>query len=99
MTESQKNTINVLKAQFSESCNKYAAYSGDNCKFELYESKNPEDKNITIIYTVVNGLSDDYQPFYQTVNMLVEPDGNALNLMDFYPPDFVIDYIKKLKNI
>lgn len=99
MTQAQENTITVLRAQFAETCNKYATYSGDNCKFELYKSENPQDENITIIYTVVNGISDDYQPFYQTINMLVEPDGNAFNIMDFFPTNFVVDYIKKLKKI
>lgn len=100
MTNAQSTTIDILKAQFMQSCLKYNSYSAENsCKFDLYKSNNDEDKNITIIYTVVSGLSDDYQPFYQTVNMLVEPDGNAINLMDFYPQNFVIDYINKLKKI
>lgn len=99
MTSAQSTTVDVLKAQFTQSCDKYATYSGDVCNFEVYKSENDSDENITIIYTTVTGISDDYQPYYEVVNMLVEPDGNAINLMDFYPQNFVVDYIKSLKKI
>ena len=100
MTNAQKETIDIYREQFLQSCHKYEVYSGENtCKFELYESNKEDDKNITIIYTLVTGLSNDYQPFYEVVNLIVEPDGNAINLMDFYPQNLVIDYIKNLKKI
>jgi hypothetical protein len=98
MTKEQKDQIDKHKLDFAESCKKYKGYDG--CTFGLfYNPTNEEDKNITIISTYINGFSDNLQPYYETIYLLIEPNGNVVSLMDVFPMGDVSDYVKKLQLI
>lgn len=99
MTKAQENKVEFYKIEFQKNNEKYTSWSNGMCKFTVYKSDLPEDNNITLIYTIISGLSDFGEPFFQTSNILIEPDGNSLNLIDFFPSDEVLGYIQKLKKI
>jgi len=100
MTIEQKNQVEKYRQEFAENCKKYAAWGSDrDCKFSAYESKREEDKNITLVVTTITGLSDDYQTYVGTTNLMIEPDGNVINLFDAFEPNQVISYIQQLKKI
>lgn len=100
MTIEQQKQIEKYKQEFAENCKDYAAYGSKRyCKFSLYKSENPEDANYTMVITNISGISDDYQPYVETLNLMVEPDGNTLQLTDIYEPSEVVTYIQQLKKI
>jgi hypothetical protein len=99
MTREQQEKIVEIREQYVENCKEYASYGTSSCKFNVFRSKNENDQNITVIFTVVTGLSDYGQPFYETTNILVEPNGNSFNLMDVYPSNDVLGYIQNLEKI
>ena len=100
MTKEQEITIEKYKKELNDNCEKHLGYnSKDICKFNLYESGNDEDKNITIRTISITGISDDFQPFNEVTTILVQPDGNAFKMADVYPIQFVNEYVNKLKRI
>ncbi len=100
MTIEQKNQLEKYRQEFAQNCKRYAAWGSErDCKFSSFESENEEDKNITLVVTTITGLSDDYQTYVETVNLMIEPDGNVINLFDVYEPSQVISYIQQLKKI
>lgn len=100
MTIEQQNQLEKYRKEFAENCKKYAAWGSDrDCKFSALKSDREEDKNITLVVTAITGISDDYQTYVETINLLIEPDGNVVNLFDIYEPSQVITYIQQLKNI
>lgn len=100
MTEAQKIKLAFYETQFKENLAKYSSWGSDEaCSFGIYVSESPEDKNLTLIITTITGLSDDYQPYTATNNIMVEPNGDSLKLTDIYPKEYVLEYIKKLKKI
>lgn len=99
MTEQQLKAIEKYKADYASNCSKYSRYgSGRDCSFKLLKSANESDPNYTMLVTSVTGLSDDFQPYVQTVNLMVEPDGNVINLSDIYNPSQVAAYVENLIN-
>lgn len=97
MTIDQQNQVEKYRQQYSERCSMYMGYAKD-CTFGVYYNPtNLEDKNITIISTFVNGTSNDFLPYFETIYLLVEPDGNVVSLMDVYNEGDVAEYAKKLK--
>lgn len=100
MTTEQQKKIEEYKKEFTENCKQYAPWgSARDCSFSLYKSENPEDENYTMVVTSVTGLSDDYQTYVETVNLMVEPDGNVINLTDIYEPSQVVNYVQQLIKI
>lgn len=100
MTIEQKNKVDFYKSEFEKMCTKYVNYNAKKtCNFNVYKSENSEDNNVTIVYSHITGVSDDYQTYFGVDNILIEPDGNAINMGDFYPQNDIIDYIEKLKKI
>jgi hypothetical protein len=97
MTEAQKNTIYHQKKSFDRACDMYQMYLTDDCKFRIYKSFN--DPNITLVITTIESISDNFQPYFKRVYLLVEPDGNLVNLLDFYSMDYVLEYTSKLHKI
>ena len=60
MTPLQEKTIELYRTQYTQSCGRYVGYSAPNsCKFNLYKSEDERDKNITIVYTSVVGISEE----------------------------------------
>ena len=49
--------------------------------------------------TTIDGLSDDYQPYVKTANVMIDPDGSHFNMSDIFPPSKVVAYVEKLKKI
>jgi hypothetical protein len=100
MTNEQKKAIEKYKSEFGENCRKFSAWGSDrDCSFHLYKSKNPEDLNYTMVVTSVTGLSDDLQTYVETVNLMVEPDGNVIKLSDIYEQSQVVSYVEQLEKI
>lgn len=100
MTQSQKLSIDRYRNEFEEKCRIYAAWgSARDCSFRLLGSDSEEDKNITMLITTITGISDDNQTYVETLNLMVEPDGNVLNLYDVFPMSEVVGYIETLKRI
>jgi hypothetical protein len=52
-----------------------------------------------LIITTVDGISDFDQPYFRTTNLLVQPNGNLVNLVDFYSEKEVLEYVAKLKKL
>jgi hypothetical protein len=99
MTLQQVETIKKLRQGYKDSCEKYASWGINDCHFSIYKSAKENDNNITLIITTISGLSDSLQPYFETTNLLVEPNGNSLNLLDFYASNDVLGYIENLKKI
>lgn len=100
MTQEQKSKIEYYRKQFSDRCSDYSGWSSvKDCRFEVYKSNNEEDNNITIYSSFVSGLSDDYQPYYDIINLLVESDGNVVDLSTILSSNERIDYINSLTKI
>jgi hypothetical protein len=100
MTQEQKSKIEHYREQFGKKCSDYSGWSGaKDCRFELYESDKEEDKNITIYSSYISGLSDDYQPYYDIINLLIEEDGNVVDLSTILTSNERIDYINTLTKI
>lgn len=97
MTPQQREKIEKYRKQYQENCEKYASWGSQrDCSFSLLKSSNENDKNYTILMTFVAGLSDDFQTYVENANLLIEPDGNVLNLTDFFDSGKVVNYIEQL---
>jgi len=100
MTIEQKKQIEVYTKEYHENCSSNTQFGSDRiCNFNLYKSNNPEDENITIVMTTITDISDNYQPYIATINIMIEPDGNAINLADVFPKSQVAAYVDQLKKI
>lgn len=99
MTQEQIEKIKKIREDYKDNCEKYSSWGIENCSFGIYKSTKEGDENITLIITTISGLSDSMQAFYETTNILVEPNGNSLNLLDFFGSNDVLGYIESLKKI
>ncbi|MBM3417468.1 MAG: hypothetical protein FJY17_00930 [Bacteroidetes bacterium] len=101
MTQDQKKTIEELRVQFSQHCKRFAEYGSDEiCNFEvLMNDSNPEDQNITVAVTTIDGISDSFQPYVKILNLMIEPDGTQFNMSDIFPQSKVVAYVQTLKKI
>lgn len=100
MTEQQKKAIERYREDFADNCKKFIAWGSQrDCKFNLFQGTKQDDSNYTMVITTITGLSDDLQPYVETVNLMVEPDGNVLNLSDVFEPSQVVNYVEQLKKI
>ncbi|NBO50174.1 MAG: hypothetical protein EBU80_10735 [Chitinophagia bacterium] len=100
MTIEQQKQVEIYRNEFEESCSSNAVYgSGRLCSFGVFKSENEEDQNVTLIITTITGLSDNYQPYVGTNNIMIEPDGNTFNMDDVFPSSQVAGYVSKLKKI
>ncbi len=101
MTTYQEQKINILLEEHNKKCATYMGYGGnDSCVFSIYENKkNANDKNVTIFSTYISGLSDDYQAFYNVVNLLVEPSGDVIELSALLDSDEIEEYYQGLTKI
>jgi hypothetical protein len=100
VTQKQKEKIELYEKQFEKNIAEYINWgSQQDCRFGIYVSPNPEDKNITIIMTTITGISDNYQTYKITNNIMIEPNGESCKLTDIYPSDYVFDYLEKLTKI
>lgn len=100
MTPQQKQKIEEYRKEFAENCKNFEMWGSDrDCSFTLYVSENQEDSNYTMVITTITGLSDDFQTYVETINLMVEPDGNVINLTDVFEQSEVVTYIEKLKKV
>jgi hypothetical protein len=100
MTTQQELSVQKFRNQYKDNCLMYEGWgSADICNFGVYASDNENDKNITLIFTTITDLSDYGQPFTKVNNILIEPDGNVVILMETYKEGMVLDYINTLKRI
>jgi hypothetical protein len=100
MTNEQRKSVQKYKLEFEQNCDQYAGFgSGLYCKFNLFKSANQNDPNITMIVTTITGISDFFEPYVETVNLMVEPDGNVIKLSDFFNSNEVVSYLEQLKKV
>jgi hypothetical protein len=98
MTTEQKNQIQNYRQQYEQNCKTNASWgSAKYCSFKLLKSESPDDPNITIVATTITDISDNYEPYVKTHNLMIEPDGNAINLFDIFDASQVMSYIQQLK--
>jgi hypothetical protein len=101
MTIKQKEKVDILFKEHQERC---AMYSGignqDDCSFDIFvNNSNENDKNVTIYLSFVSGLSDDFQPFYDVMDILVEESGDTIELSKVLSPMEKKDYLSSLTKI
>jgi hypothetical protein len=100
MTIEQKKQLEIYRKQYQQNCSQNAEFGSSRiCNFHVYETRNDDDKNITIVMTTITDISDNYQPFIGTTNIMIEPDGNPINLADVFPKSQVSAYVEQLKII
>ena len=100
ITVEQKKKIEVLSAQHADRCAKYAIYGACSCSFNVFKSKlNPTDQNVTIVISQVSSITNDLLLLYDMVYIMVEPDGNHIQLDDFFPLQKVLEYTQSLEKI
>lgn len=100
VTQKQKEKIEMYQKQFEENIAEYENWgSQQDCRFGIYVSEKPEDKNVTIVMVTITGISDNYQTYKAINNIMVEPSGESCKLTDIYPKEYVLDYIETLKKI
>lgn len=100
MTTEQNKQIENYREQFNQNCATYASWgSSKYCSFKLLKSESPDDPNYTIVATTITDISDSYEPFVKTHNLMIEPDGNVINLFDIFDSSQVMSYIEQLKKV
>ena len=100
MTTQQQKQLDTYREEYRMNCSNNVGFGSDRiCSFNVYGSKDSEDENITIVMTTITDISDNYQPFIATLNIMIEPDGNAINLADVFPKSQVAAYVEQLKII
>jgi hypothetical protein len=100
MTIEQQKKLEVYREEYKRNCTSNVGFGSDRiCNFHVYGSDNPDDQNITIVMTTITDISDNYQPFIATLNIMIEADGNAINLADVFPKSQVASYVEQLKII
>lgn len=101
MTELQSQKVDILYNEYAERCSSYSSFGNDeDCRFDIYRNdNNVEDKNITVYSSFISGLSDDYQPYYEIVNLLIDENGDTINLSTLLSPTEKKDYMNGLTKI
>jgi hypothetical protein len=100
VTQKQKEKIEMYQKQFEENLAQYENWgSQQDCRFGIYISEKPDDKNVTIVMVTISGISDNYQTYKAINNIMIEPSGESFKLTDIYPKEYVLDYIETLKKI
>lgn len=101
MTIKQKEKVEILQKEFEERCSIYSGMGNeDDCSFDvLVNNSNEMDKNVTIYASFISGLSDDFQPYYDVINILVEESGDTIELSKVLSPMEKKDYLSSLTKI
>jgi hypothetical protein len=101
MTREQSNKIEILFDEFKERCKSYSGFGDDDdCSFEIYQNdKNPLDKNIVIRSSFVSGLSDNFEPFHEILNLIVQENGDTVNLSAVLNANQRMEYLNSLTKI
>ena len=101
MTIKQKEKIDILLEEYKERCSMYSSFGNENdCSFDIFvNNSNNSDKNVTIYASFISGLSDDYQPYYDVINILVEESGDTIELSKVLSPMEKKDYLSILTKI
>lgn len=100
MTEAQRAKIYDLEKRYKDNCNMYVGWgSSGYCKFGVYRSDMIADQNVTVIMTLITGISKSERPYVETENILVEPDGSTMDLMEVYSENQVVGYLERLNKI
>lgn len=101
MTQEQHDKVKILFEEFKLRCESYSGFGDDDdCGFSVYENqKNPLDNNIIIRSSFISGLSDNFEPFYEIVNMVIQENGEAVNLSALMNANEKMDYLNGLTKI
>jgi hypothetical protein len=85
MTIQQLQIFEKYKQEYDQ---RYKAYSylisASNCGYFAYKSVNDSNNDIFIRSTTISGLSDSFEPFFDIIYMLIEPNGNVIILNTLY---------------
>ncbi len=97
MNEKQKKVIGTYRAEFNKNLAEFQGYNPEDvCSFHVYAGSN--DDNICIVSSYIQDIID-FQLKTKYIYIMVQPDGNAINLIDLYPQGRIIEYINSLKKI
>lgn len=101
MTIKQSEKIDILLQEFKERCSMYSGFGNENdCSFDiLINNVNKKDKNVTIYTSFISGLSDDFQPYFEVVNILIEENGDTIELSKLLSPNEKKEYLSSLTKI
>jgi hypothetical protein len=101
MTIKQKEKVDILLEEYNERCSMYSGFGNKNdCSFDILVNKaNEVDKNVTIYASFISGLSDDFQPYYDVINLLIEENGDTIELSKVLSPMEKKDYLSSLTKI
>ena len=101
MTKEQEKKIKEIKEIERMNCEAYSTYgSSDICSLGIYESKeNIEDKNIVVKIVSITGISDNFEPFIEISNIMVEPNGHSFDMSSVFPNQYVMNYLQTLRQI
>jgi len=100
MTIQQLEIFEKYKQEYNE---RYKAYShliySNDCRFLAYKFINDSNKDIVINATTISGLGDSFEPFFDIIYILIEPNGNTILLNDVFNQDQINNLFQQLINI
>jgi hypothetical protein len=95
MTELQRISIANIYEAYEKNVSKYSGWgSSEFCQFITYRDNNSD--NIVCGVVMIDGISDNDQPFTKIDNILVEPNGEEYLLEDLFSKTKVVNYLQKL---
>jgi hypothetical protein len=100
MTTQQVEIFEKYQSEYNERYNAYSylSYSKD-CGFIAYKFIDSLNNDIVIRSTTISGLSDNFEPFFDIVYILIEPNGNTILLNDVFNQDQINNLFQQLIKI
>lgn len=97
MNHKQKLAVQELLDGYKMNMSYYSSWSAYG-QFHVYGNKTTES-NIVVVVTLVENLTDDYQPITSTQNLLIDTDGATFDMATLFSTDETLTYIQSLENI
>lgn len=98
MTPMQKFKMEEMRREYEAMEKRFMAY-GETSFEALRNLSNPEDKNVTVVQQIITETDEDGRPFYDLSIVLIEPDGNIIDMKKMMHPDDVNRYLQELVEI
>ena len=100
MTTQQVEIFEKYKQEYTERYKVYSYLSySDDCNFFAYKFHDKINNDIVIRSTTISGLSDNFEPFFDIIYILVEPNGNTILLNDVFNQDQINNLFQQLIKI
>ena len=98
-TDEQISAIGKIADEFSANCSHFKNHK-EVCNISiLYNDKNLEDRNIAVVTNTIYKLNEDNRPLTMTINQIIEPSGNIIDMSDFMTPEEQAEYLAKLTKL